>query len=48
MPSERYCRQIKLIGKANQLKLANGSVLVTGVGGPAGINMCKLLMQEKK
>lgn len=33
MPSERYCRQINLIGEANQLKLAKASVLVIGAGG---------------
>ena len=33
MPSERYCRQINLLGEANQLKLAKASVLVVGAGG---------------
>ena len=33
MPAERYCRQINLIGKANQLKLAKASVIVIGAGG---------------
>jgi sulfur-carrier protein adenylyltransferase/sulfurtransferase len=33
MPSERYCRQITLIGEASQQKLAEASVLVIGAGG---------------
>lgn len=33
MPSERYCRQINLLGEENQLKLAEASVLVIGAGG---------------
>ena len=33
MSSDRYCRQISLIGEANQLKLANASILVVGAGG---------------
>jgi molybdopterin/thiamine biosynthesis adenylyltransferase/rhodanese-related sulfurtransferase len=33
MPSDRYCRQINLLGEASQLKLAKASVLVIGAGG---------------
>lgn len=29
-------------------KINKKNVLLTGVGGPAGVNMCKLLMKEKK